>query len=130
MGGKAFVGGKGFKGRPKLHPRTTEDKVQAFEKRTLMMSLGASSGSDHEEEEEEGEGEGKGEELERVRDLQWLIRRMSRLASYEAGRSPKDSIKVRLSVPRVSSPPALSLSPPFPHSVLISSSGLPLYLWT
>lgn len=45
---------------------------------------------------EEGEGQGGAEGSERsVKDLTWLMRRMSRLASQEAGQNPKESIKVR-----------------------------------
>ena len=72
----------------------TVDKASAFEELAMMSSLS--------DEEGEGEGEGRGIRQERdggggrVKDLKWLIWRMSRLASYEAGHHPKESIKVKL----------------------------------
>lgn len=45
----------------------------------------------------EGEGgssEGRGRHPPRVRDLHWLVGRMARLASFEAGRHPQESLKV------------------------------------
>ena len=58
-----------------------------------------SDSSDQEEggpkEMEEGVGHrGAGESERSVKDLTWLMRRMSRLAGHEAGHSPKESIKV------------------------------------
>ena len=38
----------------------------------------------------DGEGEG-----ERVRDLQWLVEKMLRLARFEAAQHPKESLKVQ-----------------------------------
>lgn len=69
------------------------DRVRTFEQRTLLQD--ATSDSDHEEGEGSGEKE-EGKEGARVKDLEWLMRRMSRLANYEAGHCPKESIKVCL----------------------------------
>ncbi|MCG8620995.1 MAG: hypothetical protein MJE68_03190 [Proteobacteria bacterium] len=44
--------------------------------------------------EEEKEDVGEDREGEGVRDLQWLVERMLRLARFEAARQPKESIKV------------------------------------
>ena len=46
------------------------------------------------EEEKEDVGEDREGEGEGVRDLQWLVERMLRLARFEAARQPKESIKV------------------------------------
>ena len=57
-----------------------------------------SDSSDQEEggpkEMEEGMGHrGAGESERSVKDLTWLMRRMSRLAGHEAGHSPKESLR-------------------------------------
>lgn len=74
-----------------------DDRLKAFEQRTLLQEVSGDNSSDQWDEEDEGEGRRRIEEgVERVKDLEWLMRRMSRLASYEAGHSPKESIKVWL----------------------------------
>ena len=65
------------------------DKVQTFKQRMLFHDC--SSGS--EDEGKVGEGDRRIGERRR-KDLEWLIGRMSRLARYEAGYHPKQSIKV------------------------------------
>ncbi len=90
------------KKRPRLETEEeveeTVDRAKAFESRTLML-LPESDG-EGEGPEKEGEGleeGGRGQEAgvrRRRRDVKWLMKRMSRLASYEAGHNPKESIKV------------------------------------
>ena len=47
--------------------------------------------------EQRGDGGEEGDEVEqRVRDLQRLVERLSRVARFEAAHHPKQSIKVRL----------------------------------
>lgn len=82
------------------------DKIKAFKKRTLHLSVVSRSESEEDEgnEMEEGDEEvgggyscgGGRKRRKTLRDLKWLMRRMSRLASYEAGHHPKDSVKVCL----------------------------------
>jgi hypothetical protein len=67
------------------------DRLKAFEQRTLLLET---DGPGDEEEEEGGRSGGVEARVEVIRDFEWLIRRMSRLASLEAGHSPKESIKV------------------------------------
>ena len=79
----------------------TTDRLKAFKKGTVLREL--VSESDSEEEVEVSAQVLKGVARGTVRgrkgrDLQWLIRRMSRLARYEAGHHPKDSIKVCMKV--------------------------------
>ena len=83
------------------------DRAKAFESRTLFPEEEGEEGGEGLEKERawldngEEEGEELGDESGRgkarrssKRDLVWLMKRMSRLASYEAGHSPKESIKV------------------------------------
>jgi hypothetical protein len=51
----------------------------------VLKSREGEKGDVDDDEEREGEG---------VRDLQWLVERMLRLAKFEAARHPKESIKV------------------------------------
>lgn len=60
-----------------------------------LQLAGKLSPSGHTEEgEREEEEEGRGEGRRVVRDLEWLERRMCRLANYEAGHQPKQTIRV------------------------------------